>query len=231
MFNLELAIRDWKQAVQRTESVTQANIDELMEHLHESIADLVGKGLTDEEAFLVASKRLGDFAALSNEFGKVNGTTIWSRRVVWMLLGYVGGIALATGISGFSTCVQILTAYLGYGGVPAGVTSLVTGFLSWTIIAHLLYSRTRRNDGATDNGVVSVGWLAVLVVVIVAGTGLTQFGHSVHSQIVPMDQYVVSMWWTSLGGLVIHCCIIAACIGILLKIREHSPHPLAINRE
>lgn len=231
MFNLENAIHDWKKRVQQVESVTQANIDELEEHLREAIADFVKKGLTEEEAFLVASMRLGDDAALSNEYCKVNGSTVWRRRVRWMLFGYVGGIALASGISGFSTCVGALSAYLGYGGVPAGVSGVIAGLASWTLVIFFLYFRTWQTDHAPENDFISAGWLAVLVAVMLAGSGVGLVGRIVHAQIVPMDQYGVSMWWTSAGGLVIQSSIIAACMGLILTTRVRSPNQSALNVE
>jgi hypothetical protein len=50
--------------VEQAESVTQEDIDELEAHLREAIAGFVKRGLTDEEAFLVASMRLGEQAVL-----------------------------------------------------------------------------------------------------------------------------------------------------------------------
>ena len=46
------------------------------------------RGLSAEEAFLVAANRIGKGSALESEFGKVNGQAIWLDRLFWMLIGY-----------------------------------------------------------------------------------------------------------------------------------------------
>lgn len=231
MFNLENAIYEWKQRVQQAESVTQENVDELEEHLREAIPGFVQKGLTEEEAFQVASMRLGEHAVLSKEYGKVNGTSVWRRRILWMLFGYVGGIALASGISGFSACVGTLSAYLGYSGGPAGAAAVITGLVSWTMVMFLMYFRTRKNVDAPESDFISAGWLAVLVAVMVAGASMRLVGNSLHAQIVSSDQFGMSVWWTSIGGLVLQSCMIAVCIGIILRTSERSPNQSGLNVE
>ena len=231
MFNLENAFYEWKQGVQQAESVTQENVDELEGHLREAIPGFVQKGLTEEEAFQVASRRLGEHAVLSQEYGKVNGTTVWRRRVLWMLFGYVGGIALTSGISGFSTCIGTLSVYLGYSGGPAGAAAVIAGLASWSMLSFLLYLRTRKNVDAPGNDFISAGWLAVLVVVMVAGASLRLVGNSLQAQIVSSDQFGMSAWWTSIGGLVLQSVVIATCIGIILRTRERSPNQPGLNLE
>ena len=142
MFDLERAIHDWKHALEQAESVSEGNIHELEAHLREGIADFVEKGLSREEAFLVASARLGEHSALDREYGKVNGTHIWRRRILWMLCGYVGGVALTYAISGISTCVGALSAFMGFVGAPAGAATVIAGAASWAIFLFLLYRET-----------------------------------------------------------------------------------------
>lgn len=231
MFDLERAIHDWKQRGQRAESVTRADIDELEEHLRESIAGLVNKDLTEEEAFLVASIRLDEHAALGEEFGKVNSVTVWSRRVLWMVFGYVGGIALASAISGFCMCLGTLSAYLGYAGTPAGLAGVIAGLASWATVVALLYLRTQRNDATPRSEFVSAGWLVAVVVLMVTGTGAGLVASNVHAQIVPMDQYGASVWWTSMGGLAIQCSIMLVGTGLILTTRARLSHQSKLSAE
>ncbi len=44
-------------------------------------------GLSTEEAFIVASRRIGTDNKLEKEFGKVNGGAVWVDRILWMLIG------------------------------------------------------------------------------------------------------------------------------------------------
>jgi hypothetical protein len=56
--------------------------------------------LSEEEAFLVASRRIGGSGALEKEFGKVNGNAVWLERVMWMMIGIQSWSAINTAISG-----------------------------------------------------------------------------------------------------------------------------------
>jgi hypothetical protein len=51
------------------------------------VAELQGRGLTEEEAFLLAARRLGNGALLDGEFAKVNRGQVWLNRLLWMLVG------------------------------------------------------------------------------------------------------------------------------------------------
>ena len=231
MFDLERAVHDWRHALEQAESFSVGNIQELEAHLREGIAVFVEKGLSREEAFLVASARLGAHSALNREYGKVNGTHVWRRRVLWMLCGYVGGIALTYAISGFSTCVGTLSAFMGFGGAPAGAAAVIAGTATWTIILFLLYFRTRRSDGGPENGYISVRWMAVLVAVMAAGGSIGMVGRIAHAHIVTVEEFGESMLWTSIGGSAVQICIAAACIGIILAIRERSPYQSVLSRQ
>jgi len=57
------------------------------------------RGLLAEEAFMVATRRIGKGSSLENEFRKVNGRTIWLDRMLWMLIG-VQVWGLVTGLIG-----------------------------------------------------------------------------------------------------------------------------------
>ncbi len=43
--------------------------------------------MTDEEAFLLATRRLGCPAGLESEFAKINRGQVWLNRLLWMLVG------------------------------------------------------------------------------------------------------------------------------------------------
>jgi hypothetical protein len=54
----------------------------LEDHLREQIAVLGESGLTDDEAFLVAVKRMGKLDALSREFAREHSDRLWKQLVV-----------------------------------------------------------------------------------------------------------------------------------------------------
>lgn len=65
MSTLEEQIGQWRAYVQRARALEPADVDELEEHLREQIADLSTGGLQDDEAFLVAVKRMGALDSIS----------------------------------------------------------------------------------------------------------------------------------------------------------------------
>ena len=64
MESVESQIAEWRAYVADAAGVNGHDVDELEDHLRHQIADLNAAGLTDDEAFLVAVKRMGDLDAL-----------------------------------------------------------------------------------------------------------------------------------------------------------------------
>ena len=58
------------------------DVAELEDHLREQVTVLVDAGLTTDEAFLVAVKRMGDLDALSREFAREHSERLWKQLVV-----------------------------------------------------------------------------------------------------------------------------------------------------
>jgi hypothetical protein len=103
MFELESAIEDWTRRVAQLDSVRGLDVEELEVHLRDSILELRSKGLTDEEAFLIATRRVGAPSDLGREYEKVQPGYAWARRVLTLpakpaalvLLNFVGLCAIA----------------------------------------------------------------------------------------------------------------------------------------
>jgi hypothetical protein len=79
---LEERIGHWRQYLQRRQAVRSADVEELEDHLRSQIGALRGAGLDEEEAFLVAVKRLGDQDALAREFAIEYSERLWKQLVV-----------------------------------------------------------------------------------------------------------------------------------------------------
>lgn len=88
-FDLNAAVARWRKNLQSSPALRPQDVEELETHLRESTQALRARGLTLEEAFLTASRRLGPRRELEPEYGKVNGHHVWIHRVVWMLLGLI----------------------------------------------------------------------------------------------------------------------------------------------
>ncbi|HML73059.1 MAG TPA: permease prefix domain 1-containing protein [Anaerohalosphaeraceae bacterium] len=87
MFQLEIAIENWKQQLLQHQTMTAADIEELQIHLLEEMDALTATGLNQEEAFLIASRRIGNPNDISCEFAKINHGVIWKNRFFWMIIG------------------------------------------------------------------------------------------------------------------------------------------------
>jgi hypothetical protein len=86
-FHLNTAIQRWREQLSQSPHFRPENLDELETHLRDSVAAFQAKALSEEEAFLVATRRLGGAPALEPEFAKVNGQGVWMNRLLWMLVG------------------------------------------------------------------------------------------------------------------------------------------------
>ena len=67
MNDLETQIAEWRTYVAKSPAINGHDVDELEDHLRNQIADLTAAGLTPDEGFLIAVKRMGDLDALSRE--------------------------------------------------------------------------------------------------------------------------------------------------------------------
>jgi hypothetical protein len=80
--SLEEQIDQWRSYLRRRQAIHSVDVAELEDHLREQVAGLVDAGLADDEAFLVAVKRMGDLDALSREFAQEHSDRLWKQLVV-----------------------------------------------------------------------------------------------------------------------------------------------------
>jgi tRNA(Ser,Leu) C12 N-acetylase TAN1 len=79
---LEERIGQWREYLQKRPAVRSADIEELEDHLRSQIDALRQAGLDEDEAFLVAVKRLGDLDAISREFAIEYSERLWKQLVI-----------------------------------------------------------------------------------------------------------------------------------------------------
>src|SRR5687767_11747973 len=79
---LEEQITQWREYLRRRHAVHGPDVEELEGHLRDQLAALTESGLTGEEAFLVAVKRMGSLDALSREFARAHSERLWKQLVV-----------------------------------------------------------------------------------------------------------------------------------------------------
>jgi hypothetical protein len=79
---LERRITEWRTFLRRRQAIHTADVDELEDHLRDQIGALGEAGLSEDEAFLVAVKRMGDLDSLSQEFAREYSERLWKQLVV-----------------------------------------------------------------------------------------------------------------------------------------------------
>ncbi len=80
--SLEGQIEQWRSYLRRRQAVRPVDVEELEDHLRGEVAALRGTGLSENEAFLVAVKRMGALDAISNEFAREHSERLWKQLVM-----------------------------------------------------------------------------------------------------------------------------------------------------
>src|SRR5206468_11581988 len=79
---LEEQIAQWRAYLRRRQGVHGPDVEELEGHLRDQLVALTEAGLTGDEAFLVAVKRMGSLDALSREFARAHSERLWKQLVM-----------------------------------------------------------------------------------------------------------------------------------------------------
>jgi hypothetical protein len=80
--SLDAGIAEWRSYLLRRQAIQSVDADELEDHLRSQALALVEKGLAEDEAFLIAVKRIGALDAVSREFAREHSERLWKRLVV-----------------------------------------------------------------------------------------------------------------------------------------------------
>jgi hypothetical protein len=79
---LEEQIGHWRGYVDRHQAISPVDVDELEGHLRDQVCDLEKAGLSGDEAFLVAVKRIGSLDEVSREFAREHSERLWKQLVL-----------------------------------------------------------------------------------------------------------------------------------------------------
>ena len=81
-WTLDEGIAEWRSYLRRRPAIHAVDVAELEDHLRSQAGALVAAGLAEDEAFLIAVKRIGELDALSREFAREHSERLWKRLVV-----------------------------------------------------------------------------------------------------------------------------------------------------
>jgi hypothetical protein len=79
---LDELITSWRDWMDRRDALNTSDVDELESHLRDRVDALRGAGLAEDEAFLIAVKRLGSMDELSREYAAEHSGRLWKQLVL-----------------------------------------------------------------------------------------------------------------------------------------------------
>jgi hypothetical protein len=82
MFDLELAIAEWRQQMLAAGIKTPVPLEELESHLREEIEQQIKSGLSEQEIFNSSVQKIGRTKPLKTEFKKIDAEN-WNRPLAW----------------------------------------------------------------------------------------------------------------------------------------------------
>jgi len=135
-FDLNRAIHDWRTGLSKSPALQRDSLDELETHLKDSIATLVEKGLSEDEAFLIAMRRCGTPQQLQTEFSKYGVkeslVEVWFFRTAWIV---VGSFTLINGYCFWQKGVVVRDVILGEHSLGLGLPELTLSKLMLVMMA------------------------------------------------------------------------------------------------
>lgn len=134
MSGLDVQIEQWRGYLEGRRRMAAAEVDELESHLRDQIQELTERGLADDEAFLVAVKRMGGTDAIAREFAREHSDRLWKQLVLDAApeepgrpheLAVVLGLAVLAGLT-----VRGGVEWLGDSGLARNLAFLVLPYLA-----------------------------------------------------------------------------------------------------
>lgn len=189
----EERIAEWRAYVSRRQAIHAVDVDELEDHLRSQLSDLQTAGLDEEEAFLIAVKRIGDLDTLSQEYAREYSERLWKRLVVapgagggkWNREATVAiGLAVAAGVA-----IKIPAFFgIGWDGDEEALWYIrnISLFTLPFLAAFLAWKRALPPGGWAGLGAAYVA--AALVM------NLMPFVHEGHTQLLAIMHLPMALW-------------------------------------
>ena len=190
---LEERIVEWRAYLSRRQAIHAVDVDELEDHLRNQVSDLQAAGLDEEEAFLIAVKRIGDLDTLSREYAREYSERLWKRLVVtpgagggeWNREVMVAvGLAVAAGVS-----IKVPELFgIGWDGEADAIFYVrnLSFFVLPFLAAFLAWKRA-----------LPAGWLAGLAGAFIAAAlvmNLMPFVHEGDTQLLAIMHLPMALW-------------------------------------
>lgn len=207
MSDVEARIEQWRADLAGSESLRQSNATELQAHLREEMERLKTAGLRDDEAFLIARRRLGDTDVLKERPAAADPRQLVSNRLYWMILGILSYYVLGP----LGRFLSLPTAYLAYHaglrGAPLAYFDAVADTLVYVLIVYLLmrYVASHWRSRIMTKGIVgsicvgvlaaSVNLLSGLIAGLVGNRIWSWFMRSTEHQVTTLPEVPGALVW------------------------------------
>ncbi|HEX5575634.1 MAG TPA: permease prefix domain 1-containing protein [Gemmatimonadales bacterium] len=193
--SLEGQIEQWRSYLRRRQAIRPVDVEELEDHLRGEVAALREAGLSENEAFLVAVKRMGALDAISNEFAHEHSERLWKQLViastgtvqpvdkmrtetiVVFALAMVAALAVKVPeLFGLEWGAKDMPFYLR--NFSLFVLPLLTGYFVWK-------RRSSKRTGA---------WLTLAFAAAVVFANVYPFGTDSHTQLLTALHLPIALW-------------------------------------
>ena len=138
-FDLNPALQQWRASLQNLGDFSADELEELEGHLRESMAALHARGLSDQEAFMIATRRLGSERQLSDEFAKAHPQRTWTERALWMVAGVLVSDTLSVVAAPLPILISNCALQSGMSGHLVGALQFIASWISWAGAAAVVY--------------------------------------------------------------------------------------------
>jgi hypothetical protein len=138
-FDLNIALQHWRERLGQSPEIKSESLTELESHVRDSVGQLEIKGLSSEESFLIATRRVGSPAQLEPEFAKMNPSP-WNLVVHGLILVVFSVVCwFVWGTLQLPRMMSAATAKAAGGAVPLpAFTEMMTGIGHYLFIPPLL---------------------------------------------------------------------------------------------
>lgn len=203
--DLNTARAAWLDELNAHAIFSQGQLRELEAHLDDAMDNLILRGLSPGEAFLISTRRLGQAQPLASEFrkGKMHGA--WGIRTKWMLLGMVAYLA-TTAITQIMTDLSLAATTLVAAG-PVREFSVPICYMAASLFGLWLLHRCVTREWAwrpawvRRSPMLAMGGLLLAVFAMPMPTRLFSTNLAVRMLGFPEFEKEIMTWmWFQLGG-------------------------------
>ena len=142
-WSLDDQLAQWRHYLERRPGIAPADVDELEDHLLGQVEGLRTLGLSEEEAFLVAVRRLGAQDELARDFAREHSERLWKQLVVgaeptdraglWPMLGFAAaaGLAVMLPLKVTGALTQSTVPFVPLTLAVVGLAAVLAGYFWW----------------------------------------------------------------------------------------------------